>query len=141
MGLDSFRKCPSCGGIFSYMGKPMCSKCIKKNDEDYTKVRKYIYEHPNSHIDEVSEETDVPVKTIKQFLREGRLEMRNADGSLICEKCGAAITKGAICDKCKNELTSALASALPKEEPKQPQKHETSGMKAKDKLHVDVSKK
>lgn len=141
MALDSFKKCPSCGAIFSYMGKPMCSKCIKKNDEDYTVVRKYIYEHPNSHMDEVSEETGVAIKTIKQFLREGRLEMRSADGSLVCDKCGAPITKGTICDNCKNALTNALESALPKAEPKQPGKQDSSALKVKDKLHVDVSRK
>ena len=142
MALDSFRKCTNCGKLFTYIGRPMCPKCVKQMDEDFTIVRKYIYEHPNATVEEVSEETEVAVKTIVHFLREGRLEMKVADGSIKCEKCGKPINSGRMCKQCKEDIAGSLNSTLQKNAPPEQAKSELSGSKsAGDRLHVDVSRK
>lgn len=138
MALNNFRKCKSCGSIFNFMGKPMCPNCIKKMDEDFAKVRKYIYENPNARAEEISEETGVDTKTIMQFLREGRLELRVADGSILCEKCGVPISSGRLCPTCSQNISNNMSSVLPKAP--EPKKHQQELTGLKSKLHVNVAK-
>ncbi|MDL2237823.1 MerR family transcriptional regulator, partial [Christensenellaceae bacterium OttesenSCG-928-K19] len=77
--VNSFRTCQWCGGIYTYMGNPLCPKCVKEQEEDFQKVKKYLYENPGAGVEEVVEETEVDIKRVMHFLREGRLEMKNAD--------------------------------------------------------------
>lgn len=133
----NFRKCKWCGGIFNFMGNQYCPNCLKQMDEDFTKVRKFVYENPNARVDDIAEETEVEPKMIMFFLREGRLELRQLDGSLTCEKCGAPIATGKLCHKCAQEMSGVLESTLPKQEkPQRPQVDITK----KSKLHVNVTK-
>lgn len=138
MALNNFRKCKTCGNIFNFMGKPICPNCVKKMDEDFAKVRKFIYENPNARVEEISEETGVEPKMIMQFLREGRLELKVADGSLVCEKCGIPISSGRMCHTCSQSLSNNIASVLPKSPEQQKQKPKFTNNKSK--LHVSVSK-
>lgn len=138
MALNNFRKCKMCGSIFNFMGKPICPNCLKKMDEDFAKVRKFIYENPNARVEEISEETGVEPKMIMQFLREGRLELKVADGSITCEKCGVPISSGRLCHTCSQSLAGNMASVLPKSPVQQKQKPRVTDSKSK--LHVSVSK-
>ncbi len=138
--LDNVRKCKECGKLFNFMGRPICPECLKKTDEDFQNVRKYIYDNPNAGIEEAAEETGVSVKTIMRFLREGRLQLRSASGALLCEKCGKPLSTGSMCEDCKKKLTETLGSKLaPKSAP--PEKKEKSGQKAADKLHINLDRK
>jgi len=133
----SFRKCKWCGGIFTFMGNKFCPNCIKKMDENFGIVRKFIYENPNAGVSDVAEETGVEEEMILHFLREGRLEMKIADGSLKCEKCGVPIATGRLCHKCSQGLVNNLESTIPK--PPNLEKPHMS-VSSKSKLHVDVTK-
>lgn len=137
MALNNFRKCKTCGSIFNFMGKPICPACLKKMDEDFAKVRKFIYENPNARVDEISEETGVEPKMIMQFLRDGRLELKTADGSIVCEKCGVPISTGRLCHTCSQDISNHMQSVLPKAPQQQKQKTVLTGGKSK--LHVSVS--
>ncbi len=137
----NFRKCKDCGKIFNFMGKSICPDCIKKRDEDFAKVRKYIYENPNARAEEIAEATEVDIKEILEFLKEGRLQLKHADGLLKCEKCGAPIATGTLCDRCTNSLNSHLRSALPQKEDKKPKSRLEMLESMKSKLHVDINDK
>ncbi len=141
--LNNFKKCKSCGKIFSNMGRPICPECIKKQDEEFTKVRKYIYDNPTVKVEDVAEETEVPLKTILQFLKEGRLQLKSADGLLACEKCGIAITTGTMCENCKKNLASALQSSVAPggAAVAPPKQKDTSGLKTQNKLHINLNKR
>ena len=109
-----FKKCQWCGSIFSYVGHAFCPKCLTELDEKFVKIRKYLYENPNANVEMVAEATEVEAKVIKHFLREGRLQLKTSGGStLTCEKCGAPVTSGRLCENCMKNLSSQMESVLP----------------------------
>lgn len=116
------RNCKLCGKLFNYLsGPPMCPACREKMEEKFKEVKKYVQTHKGATIPEVSEECDVDPQQIRQWVREERLEFAGGGVTGInCEKCGAAISTGRFCEKCKMEMTNNLSSVLPtkKEAPK-----------------------
>lgn len=115
------RNCRSCGRLFNYMtGAPICESCKKKLEEKFQEVKAYLEEHPNSSVETVSEELDVSVKQIRQWIREERLflSVAGADG-IVCEQCGAPICSGRFCEKCKAEMVNTFSGAI--EKPKEPE--------------------
>jgi len=96
--------CSKCGGVmvFQGVGEYQCEKCKNVEYDDYGKVRGYLEKHPGANTSEVSSNTGVPQKMIRQMLKEARLEI--AQGSSVfmkCERCGASIRSGRMCPKCE----------------------------------------
>ena len=59
----------------------------------------------------VSEELDVSVHQINQWIREERLSFSEDSGVMIsCEKCGKNIRTGRYCDGCKASLARELTT-------------------------------
>lgn len=106
------RNCKSCGRLFNYVtGVPLCMSCRDEREQKFQGVKKYIEEHKHAGIQEVSQECEVEVKQIQQWIREERLSF--ADDSPIginCEKCGTMIKTGRFCEKCKREVMNDLGS-------------------------------
>lgn len=69
-------------------------------------MRDYIYDTPQATIEEVSENTKVPVATVLEYLKEGRLMLRESNVNLLleCELCGEPILTGRLCEKCANKF-------------------------------------
>lgn len=115
------RNCRKCGRMFNYvMGPFICPVCREKVEEEFQKVKEYVREHPGSTVNQVSEVCEVPVSQIHQWLREERLEL--AEGSAIvlqCESCGAPISCGRYCEKCKRELAMGFKEAVRSSAPQQ----------------------
>ena len=78
----------------------------------------------------VSEDNDVSVKQIKQWIREERLSLSEAslDG-VTCEHCGRPIRTGRFCEKCKAAMANSFANSIEKPKPLEPQKKERDGNK------------
>lgn len=115
------RNCKGCGRLFNYMsGAPLCPACQKELEEKFQEVKTYLEEHKNASVEQVSEEMDVSVKQIKQWIREERLSLSSAgaDG-IVCEQCGTPICTGRFCEKCKAEMVNTFSGALAK--PKEPE--------------------
>ena len=104
------RNCKRCGNMFHYNGNSVCNHCSEQEQQDFDKVRDYLFEHPNSPASEINQETGVEVKVITRFLKEGRLKMEGdgSDSLITCEKCGDAIQSGRYCEKCLQEMQSEL---------------------------------
>jgi flagellar operon protein (TIGR03826 family) len=103
------KKCPRCGKLFAYSALPVCNECLQKEEADFTKVRDYLRENPDSGLKETSEGAEVSENLIIKFLKEGRLIATNAFiGVLSCERCGKHINSGRFCDKCIVELKSGF---------------------------------
>jgi hypothetical protein len=115
------RNCKGCGRLFNYLaGPPLCSSCAAALDEKFSEVKEYVYDHPGVGIQEVSEEMDVPVGQIRQWIREERLAF--ADDSMIgleCEGCGITIKTGRFCKACKDKMAKGFSDIY--SEPKTPQ--------------------
>ncbi|NLY74105.1 MAG: MerR family transcriptional regulator [Firmicutes bacterium] len=110
------RNCKRCGKIYNYTGSAVCNNCLRQEQEDFEKVREYLFQHPNSSAAEVSEAVGVELKVISRFLKEGRLEAdyikMSGDDGLACEKCGNPVTSGRFCENCIREMQADFSKAV-----------------------------
>ena len=134
-----FRRCKSCGQIYRNAGKPFCSTCVIKMDEDFKKIKEYLYENPNAPIAQVVKETEVEEWIVFYLLKEGRLEMKAAADYLKCRSCGAPIRTGTVCDACTKKLSEALGSVVRKNRPAG--RSDTSTGENKGKMYTDSRRK
>ena len=130
------RNCTRCGKIYQYDGFKICPTCRREDEEDFLKVREYLYDYPGANLQEVHEATGVATSKIIEFLRQGRLEVAE-DSNLIlqCEKCGTSIKTGRYCDKCALELKRELSSAINR--PEAPIKREKERFRVVDRYKKD----
>ena len=107
------RNCRSCGKIFAYIGRPVCPTCHKKDEEDFKKVKEYMYDNPGASVVQISNDLEISVRKIKTYLREGRLEIIGDEGNMLleCEKCGKSIKTGRFCQECSEEIVKDITSA------------------------------
>lgn len=108
------KKCKRCGKIFQYMGRDMCPECVEKIDDCFVMIRDYLDEHPNAGIGEVSEALEIDEKIILDFIKSGRILLKEA--VLKCMSCGRPIRCGEMCDECKAKITNKLAAAVKSKE-------------------------
>lgn len=104
------RSCRNCGRLFNYIqGQPICAACKQKMEDKFIKVRDYIRVNESASMKQISEENDVTVKQIKQWVREERLTFSSKSVvGIECENCGAMIRTGRFCDKRKNNMATNL---------------------------------
>lgn len=96
--------CEKCNGVmvFKGVGEYKCEDCGNLAYDDYGKVRNYIEKHAGATSAQVSAATGVSQKSIRDMLREERLEIAaNSAVFLKCELCGASIRFGRFCSKCE----------------------------------------
>lgn len=117
MGVASYASCKSCGKTFLKVGtRNTCSECTEREETEFLKVKDYLYEFPNSTIEEVSEQTDVSREDILEWIKEGRIESKGLAVSYPCSICGKPIHNGKICMKCQKDMGAAADSLKPSEE-------------------------
>lgn len=106
------KTCKRCRVLFHHVvGAQLCERCKKKDEEDFVKVKEYLYENPGASMTKVCEDLDVTVRQIQQYLREGRLTVsKDSPIGLDCERCGNRIITGRYCDSCRNTMTNQLSS-------------------------------
>lgn len=111
--MPDVRNCRKCGKIFNYIGRaPICSQCRELEEEDFKRVKEYLYENPGASITQVSTELEISIELIRRFLKDGRLEIAGDEGNLIleCENCGKSIRSGRFCQECERTLASGFRS-------------------------------
>lgn len=110
--------CARCNKMFMYPGFGLryCPTCKKFDEEDFDKVRDYIYAHGTATMLEIEDKTGVANKRINQYLREGRLEIPNNSPIFIkCDVCRTDIRSGRYCKACASKLSKDLQGGLYKE--------------------------
>lgn len=104
--------CPRCGRLYALNFRDVCSNCIKEIELEYQTCVDYLRENKGANIQELSDATEVSIKTITKFIREGRISIENAPNMMYpCEVCGMLIREGHMCDSCRSRLTKDLAGA------------------------------
>ncbi len=109
--MPDVRNCRRCGRIYNYIGGiPICSTCKEQDEEDFKRVKQYLYDNPGASLTEVSTVLEISVEKIRIYLKDGRLEIINNEGNMIleCESCGRAIKTGRFCDSCIQGLHKDL---------------------------------
>lgn len=106
------KNCRDCGRLFNYIGGVrLCADCKAKLEEKFTEVKRYIEEHKNATVPEVSEAMEVSTKQITQWVREERLAFSEDSAVTInCESCGNPIRTGRYCDRCKSDMARNLGN-------------------------------
>lgn len=104
----NLRNCVQCGKVFVYISRNICPECMDKEELMFEKVRDYLKENPGARIMEVNEKTEVPEDKIIKFLRDGRIVSESLGSGLLCESCGAPISTGRTCAKCREELRKGI---------------------------------
>lgn len=94
-----------------YCGKPLhkisrgiyqCVQCGKETYDDFQTIRNYLDKAGATPALTIEADTGVPLKNIEYFLREEYLEIPKLSNFRIsCERCGAPIRTGYLCELCK----------------------------------------
>lgn len=107
------KNCRGCGKLFNYIGgMPLCPACKEAAEKKFTEVKDFIRDNVRASIKEVSEKCEVDEAQIRQWIREERLVLDSESGiGIQCESCGATISSGRYCDKCKATLMNGLSAA------------------------------
>ena len=104
MGMN-VANCPRCGKIYIKGFNDVCPNCVKEIDQQYERCLKYIRANKGVSINDLSEATEVSIKQITKFIREGRISIINAPNmSYPCEVCGTLIRDKTICESCRSKL-------------------------------------
>lgn len=106
------KNCKVCGDLFLHNnGDVICSKCLKKDEEEFGIVKSFLWDNPKATLPQVVDNTGVSEKKIIRYIKEGRIML--ADMSEVpnyCEMCGKLIAQGRICSECIGELQKAINS-------------------------------
>ncbi|WP_322906501.1 TIGR03826 family flagellar region protein [Paenibacillus campi] len=104
--------CPQCGKLYVLNLRGMCSDCIKDIERQYEVCSNYLRENRGTTITELSAVTEVSIKQISIFIREGRISIANAPNmGYPCEVCGTIIRDSNMCDSCRSRLTKDIRNA------------------------------
>jgi len=102
--------CPRCGRLYVINPREACPSCIKELDQQCLRCIEYLRENRMITIQELSEGTDVPVRQITKFIREGRISIVEAPNlSYECEVCGTPIRDHTMCDSCRKRLVKSMS--------------------------------
>jgi flagellar operon protein (TIGR03826 family) len=104
--------CPRCGRIFVKGIQEVCPNCTKEIDLQFDKCFQFLRENRGCTLTELNEATEVSIRQITKFIREGRISIKNAPNmGYPCEVCGTDIRDGSICDSCRNKLAKDMSNS------------------------------
>ncbi|MBO7747225.1 flagellar protein [Paenibacillus sp. MWE-103] len=109
MELDN---CPRCGKLFAKNFRDVCPACIKAIDNEYALCADYLRKHRGANITELNAATDVSIKQITKFIKEGRISLVGAPNLMYpCEMCGTLIREHNQCESCRAKLLNEVGRA------------------------------
>lgn len=101
--------CECCSKIFNYTsGVKVCEKCDAML---FLKIKEYLDENRFSNASEISKDLSIPLKIIKEYIKDDRLIAVRGDAKL-CRGCMDVIEEGNYCPTCQSKL--GLYSSLNK---------------------------
>ena len=117
MNVDN---CPRCGRVFMKGFNDVCNNCLKEVELQYERCVKYLRENRGAILQELSEATEVSVRQITKFIREGRISIMNSPNmGYPCDVCGTTIRESHICESCRSKLVKDVNNTLEDEKRKQ----------------------
>lgn len=108
--LGKYKQCEFCNrplpNDYTY---DLCPRC--KDNQLFHDVKEFIRSNQVNEY-EVADHFGIPVKQVKAWIREGRIEYvttANSDtiSGMHCQRCGAPVTFGSLCPKCLKLLNGA----------------------------------
>lgn len=111
--------CRICGRLFLKDHTDYCLDCYQEIEQEFNIVSKFIKSEENrdATIEKVSESTDVSIKRITDFIRDGRIYAVDFPNlAYPCAYCGKLIKKQVLCNSCFESLASDIDQTFKKEE-------------------------
>lgn len=120
------KKCEKCGKFFGteVQEQKNCSSCAQgestglghikdPREQRFIVARNLVYENPDISPENLVKKMkemniDIRIKDIMDFVREGRLTLKNSSVEEYCEDCGKKILSGRKCPSCTKEFESTL---------------------------------
>lgn len=113
---DKYKYCEFCGRTLPkrYEGS-LCPDC--QQAQLFRDVRDYIRANTVNEY-EVAEHFHIPLRQIKEWIREGRIEYHESNPSskisgMHCQRCGAPISFGTLCPNCLKQMNIQGKAAAP----------------------------
>jgi len=129
-GLGNIQNCPRCGKIFIKGIKEVCPTCDRKIEDEYMKCVEYLRENRMSNMYQLSDATDVSVKQITKFIKEGRISVADLPKlNYPCESCGEPIREGKLCSSCRNWLEKGIKQAIEEKMEKEEELNKGTGFR------------
>ena len=98
-------KCIRCGNLYSRLRIAVCPTCELEEEKEIFEVSRYLKDHSNCTLDEVSDALNIYLEDISRWIEEKRLEVQiHLRAGLKCESCGAPSPTGRICKECQKTL-------------------------------------
>jgi RNA polymerase subunit RPABC4/transcription elongation factor Spt4 len=107
--FEDYHQCTLCGRRLPQSYKEeYCPAC--QDIQLLHNVKDFIRENDVNEY-QVADHFQIPVKQVKEWIREGRIEYRmnrsgNAMSSVHCQRCGAPVSFGTLCPQCLKLLNS-----------------------------------
>ena len=100
--FNNLKQCKNCQRPLPLDYKEdLCPHCIES--QLFYSVKEYIREN-NVNEYQVAEHFGIPLKQVKSWIREGRIEYRTGESNtmmgLHCQRCGSPVNFGSQCPKC-----------------------------------------
>lgn len=119
--------CSRCGKVCIRSASELCPACLKELDKQYELCLEHLRENRGLSLQELSDATEVPVKQIIRFIKEGRISIIQASNlTYPCEVCGDPIMEQSICTPCRQRLQKDY-TALKEDEERKNTKEQTPG--------------
>ena len=125
------KNCRKCKRLFNYISGPaICPQCREELEKKFQEVKKYLFDNRGANIADVVENCDIDEAQVRQWIREERLEFSSGiNVGVTCETCGAPISTGRFCEKCKASMINSFSEAgrrpeAPAPKMQKPQTHE-----------------
>lgn len=115
ISYTKLKYCPDCciQMVYKHSGIYECPECGQLDTDDFGKVKTFLDEHGPTPASIVSKETGVPMITIDEFLKIGKVEIpENSDFFIKCEKCGTDIRYGRYCPDCIKNISGKIKGIL-----------------------------
>lgn len=112
--FGKYKQCEFCGRpLPNDYQDVLCPRC--RDNQLFHDVKEFIRANRVNEY-EVADHFGIPLKQVKAWIREGRIEYNTAaPGETIsgmhCQRCGAPVTFGSLCPKCLKLLNGGHGSA------------------------------
>ncbi|WP_394121080.1 flagellar protein [Planococcus donghaensis] len=115
MRANQLDNCRICGTLFLKDYTDYCLDCYKKIEQDFKVVNDFLKIEANrfANIQEVSRSTEISVRQIADFIRDGRIYADDfANLGYPCKHCGKVIKRQILCDDCYKDFSAEIDATM-----------------------------